>query len=270
MNVPLISNINFINKRIKIPKLTVEKKIRIIFLIVITIFMIINDYSGIAIAQYKVSCIKDWSHIITNNINIYFLNHPISNKIIKLIFSISIDFTIVYTLIVWSIYSTNIRLLSSGISYMFFNFLCRFIHVQIQPTNPSFYENYFFSIFINYHKSTYSFYPIIIGLLIICALEWKRNYNNCFFCFIIFLSIGESFLLIALKGNYFHEIFTSAITGHYFFIINEAILITFFGEDYLKIENINNNELNNDDIELLSEKSENVKIELINYNKYEL
>jgi len=131
MNIPSISNINFINKKIKIPKLTAEKKIRIIFLIVITIFMIINDYSDIAYAQYKVSCIKDLSHIITNNINVYFLNHPISNKIIKLIFSISIDFTIIYILIVWSIYSTNIRFLLSVISYIFFNFLCRFIHVQI-------------------------------------------------------------------------------------------------------------------------------------------
>lgn len=267
MNIPLISNNNIMKKWIKIPKLNKDKKLRIILLILTTIFMIINCYNGMAYAHYNnVSCIEDRSHIITNNINNYFLNHPILNKNIKLFFSILIDLNIIYTLIVWSIYSTNIRLLSSIISYILFNFLCRFIQIQIQPTNPAFYDNYFISIFVNYNKSTYSFYPIIIGLLIICAFEWKRNYNNTFFYFFIFLSIGEIFLLIALKGNYFHEVFTSAITGHYFFIINEALLITCFGEQYLKIEK-RNNELNDDDKELLRKKSEKIKIELINLKK---
>ena len=36
-----------------------------------------------------------------------------------------------------------------------------------------------------------------------------------------------------MEGNYFHEIFTSGFTGHYFFIVNENILKICFGENYL-------------------------------------
>lgn len=268
MNIPLISNNNnYIHKWIKIPKLTKEKKIRITLLIIATIFMIINCFNGIAYAHYKVSCIEDRTHIFTQKINNFFLNHPISNIFIKFMFSILIDFNIIYTLIVWSLYSQNIRLLSTGISYVAFNIICRFIHTQIQPSNSAFYEHYFISIFINYQKSTHSFFPIIIGLLIICSLEWKRNYNNIFFCIFIFLSIGESFLLISLNGNYFHEIFTSAFIGHYFFMLNEIILKICFGDDYLKIENTNR-ELGDDEKEILKEKEENIRIELIKLNKF--
>lgn len=277
MNIQLIINESENNHWIKIPKLNIDKKIRIIFAFCITIFMIINSFYGQSYAHYKVSCIEDRSHIITKKINNYFLNNPIYNFIIKLIFSILIDLNIIYTLIVWSIYSTNIRLLSTGISYMILNFLCRFIHIQIQPENPSFYENYAFSFFVNYKKTTYSFYPTVIGLLIICAFEWKRNNNNFYFCFFLFLFFGESFLLIALQGNYFHEVFTSAVTGHYLFIINELILSIYYGDEYLCINNMNNiinneiniikNDLNDNNKDNLKKKAEEIRIELIKINK---
>ena len=65
--------------------------------------------------------------------------------------------------------------------------------------------------FINYNKSNYSFYPMSIGLIIICGFEWKRNNNDIYFYFFIFLSISESLILIVMQGNYLHEIFTSAL-----------------------------------------------------------
>ena len=78
-----------------------------------------------------------------------------------------------------------------------------------------------------------------------------------------------------MQGNYFHEIFTSAITGHYFFIINESILRTCFGENYLnnQIDNISDEiyeeyfSFNDDKKDKLKRKAENVKIELIKMNK---
>ena len=152
---------------------------------------------------------------------------------------------------------------------MFMNFSCRFIHIQIQPDNSSYYKNYFFSIFVNYQKTTYSFFPIVIGLIVICALEWKRN-NSYIFWLFIFLFIGESFILICLQGNYFHEVFTSALIGHYMFIVNESILRIFFGEDYLD-DNINHtiyidrNKFYYKNI--LQKKAEEVKIELIKMNQ---
>ena len=159
---------------------------------------------------------------------------------------------------------------------MIVNFLCRFIHIQIQPENSAFYENYVFSFFVNYKKSTYSFYPIVLGLLIICAFEWKRNNNIFYFWFFIFLFFGESFILIALQGNYFHEVFTSAITGHYLFIINELLLSIYYGDEYIYNNNLNNinneiniieNDLNDIKKDKLKKKAEEVKIELIKMSK---
>ena len=270
------------NQWLKIPKLNFDKKLRITLLICVIIIMIFNSFNGITFAQYKVSCIEDRSHKLTQKINNFFINNPIYNQIIKLFFSILIDINIIYTLIVWSIYSTNIRFLSTGLSYIFFNFLCRFIHMQIQPVNSAFYENYIFSIFVNYKKTTYTFFPLIIGLLIICAFEWRRNNNNLFFWFFIFLIIGESFILIALQGNYFHEVFTSAATGHYLFIINEEILRKYYGEEYLNnsiiLNNINDKNIIENDYkdniykdniykDNLKIKAEEARIELIKINE---
>ena len=269
MNIPFIENGIKNKKWIKIPEINIDKKIRISLIIFVIIFMIINGFCGQAYAHHKVKCIDDMTHKFTDNINKFFLIHKNCNYILKSIFSFLIDLSIIYTLIVWSIYSTNIRLISSLITYIIINILLKFIHIQIQPKNSAFHLHQIFSFFINYKKSSYSFYPMGIRLLIICGFEWKRNNNNIYFYFFIFLFFSESFILIIMEGNYIHEIFTSGLTGHYFFIINENILKLYFGNDYLNY-NISDNEekiieLNNDKNKLKN-KAQKIKIELIYMN----
>ena len=265
MEIPFIENSVKIKKWIQIPEINIDKKIRISIIIFVIIYMIINSFYGQASVHHNVKCIEDLSHKLTKNINNYFLIHTNYNFFIKLILSILIDLIIIYTLIVWSLYSSNIRLISSLITYIIINILIKFIHVQIQPENSSFHRHQIFSIFINYKKSNYSFYPMGIGLLIICGFEWKRNNNNIYFYFIIFLFFSESFVLIIMEGNYFHEIFTSGLTGHYFFLINENILRICFGKEYLN----NNKTISNKNIELINinrdelrKKAQKIKLEL--------
>ena len=271
MNIPFIENGINIKKWIPIPKINLDKKIRISLMIFVSIYMIINGYYGQACVHYQIQCIDDISHKYTKRINNYFLVHKNINFLIKFFFSFLIDISIIYTLIVWSIYSTNIRLISSGITYVTVNIMIKFIHIQKPPENTAFYMHKIFSIFINYNKTSYSFYPMGIGLLIICGFEWKRNNNNIYFYFFIFLFFSESFILIVMKGNYLHEIFTSGLTGHYFFIINENILKTCFGENYLN--NMNITDIDNKKIELnanknkLKNKAQKIKIELMNLNE---
>ena len=164
MNIPFIENGINIKKWIQFPKLNNEKKIRIILVIIIIIYMIINSFYGQAAVHNKVKCFEDLSHKLTKKINNYFLIHTNINFFIKLFFSMLIDLSIIYTLIVWSIYSTNIRLISSGLIYVIVNILIKFIHVQIQPENSAFHFHKIFSVFIIYQKINYSFYPMGIGL----------------------------------------------------------------------------------------------------------
>ena len=267
MNIPFIENGINIKKWIRFPKLNNERKIRILIVIIVIIYMIINSFYGQAAVHYKVKCFEDLSHKFTKKINNYFLVHTNLNFFIKFCFSILIDLSIIYTLIVWSLYSTNIRLISSLLTYIIINILIKFIHIQIQPENSAFYKHRIFSIFINYNKNNYSFYPMGIGLLIICGFEWKRNDNDIYFYFFVFLFFSESFILVIMEGSYFHEIFTSGITGHYFFLINENILKLFFGKEYLNNKIVNNNsksfELNNDNNkDKLRQNAERIKIEL--------
>lgn len=253
----------------KFPKMTYEKIFKIVVLIIMTALMLVNCYTGIFYARIEgVSCIKDRTHVITESINDFLLRHDIFCMIIKLIFAVLIDFTIIYTLFVWSLYSDNIRILSSGITFILFNLLCRFIHIQIQPNNSSFYNKYIFSIFVNYKKTTYSFYPLLNGILVICALEWKRNNANIIFWIIFSLMIAESIILLVMQGNYYHELFTSTLFGHYFFMMNEKVLTYFFGDEYLnknkerKIKKINldDNEKQFDTNEGEDEEEENIKM----------
>jgi hypothetical protein len=227
----------FINRFMKFPEMTIEKIIRAVILIGGTIFMIISCFTGAAYSRYNVDCLDDMSHIYTSSINDFFYDAKIFNLILKFIISLLIDLIIIYTLIVWSLYSSNIRLLSSGISYMIINFLVRFLHIQKQPEKSAYTVNHIFSIFVNYQITTYSFYSTIIGILVICAYEWRRNDNYVMFWIILSLLFIECIILIVMQGNYLHEIFTAFVFGHYLFIINENILILIYGEKYLNTDN---------------------------------
>ena len=229
----------FVNRFIKFPEMTIEKIIRAVILIGGTIFMIISCFTGAAYSRYNVECLDDMSHIYTSSINDFFYDSKIFNLILKFIISLFIDLIIIYTLIVWSLYSSNIRLLSSGISYLIINFLIRFLHIQKQPEKSAFTVNHIFSIFVNYQITTYSFYSIIIGILVICAYEWRRNNNYIMFWIIFGLLFIECILLIVMQGNYLHEIFTAFVFGHYIFMINEKILTMIYGEKYLMVYNDN-------------------------------
>lgn len=227
----------FMNKFMKFPEMTIEKIIRAVILIGGTIFMIISCFTGAAYSRYNVECLDDMSHIYTSSINDFFYDAKIFNLILKFIISLLIDLIIIYTLIVWSLYSSNIRLLSSGISYMIINCLVRFLHIQKQPEKSAYTVNHIFSIFVNYQITTYSFYSTMIGILVICAYEWRRNDNYIMFWIIFGLLFIECIILIVMQGNYLHEIFTAFVFGHYLFLINENILILIYGEKYLSTDN---------------------------------
>lgn len=229
----------FMNRFMKFPEMTIEKIIRAVILIGGTIFMIISCFTGAAYSRYNVECLDDMSHIYTSSINDFFYDAKIFNLILKFIISLLIDLIIIYTLIVWSLYSSNVRLLSSGISYMIINCLVRFLHIQKQPEKSAYTMNHIFSIFVNYQITTYSFYSTIVGILVICAYEWRRNDNYVMFWIIFSLLFIECIILDVMQGNYMHEIFTAFVFGHYIFIINENILIFIYGEEYLKINNDN-------------------------------
>ena len=119
---------------------------------------------------------------------------------------------------------------------MIVNLLVRFIHIQRLPNRSAFTKKHIFSIFVNYQVSTYSFYSVTVGLLIICAFEWKRNEVNYMFWGILGILIADTVFLIIMRGNYWHEIFTAIIFGHYFFMMTEKILELMYGKNYLKNE----------------------------------
>jgi hypothetical protein len=222
-----------INNYFKFPTMTIEKIIRLVMLLIGTIVMLINCFTGIAISMFTPDCLEDMSHNYTSSINNFFYESDVFNMVLKFISSLVVDILIIYTLIVWSLYSTNIRLLTTGVSYMLFNFLVRFIHIQRQPEKVAFTMNHLFSIFINYQITTYSFYSVFAGLMIICAFEWKRNNNKTMFWIIIISFICESLIIIVMHGNYFHEIFSGGLIGHYLFMMNEKVLSLMFGKEYI-------------------------------------
>ena len=260
-----------------LPKFTIEKIIRLTLVTIGTVIMIINFYYGIAISHYNPYCLDDMSHNATAGINEYFYNHTTFNYILKAIFSFLIDIGIIYTLIVWSLFSNNLRLITSGVSYTAFNILVRFIHKTAQPANAAFTENHFFSIFVNYQITTYSFFSLVMGLVVICAFEWKRNFNEIYFWYFIILFFVESIIMIVLQGHFFHEIFTAWVIGHYLFIMNEKLLCWIFGKEYLNLNNavkeddhlekkIDEVKSNNSNKDKLQTKAEEAKQELLQNN----
>ena len=87
MNIPFIENGIKIKKWIPIPKINLDKKIRISLIIFVCIYMIINGYYGQASVHNQIECIDDLSHRYTKSINNYFLAHKNINFLIKFFFS---------------------------------------------------------------------------------------------------------------------------------------------------------------------------------------
>ena len=77
------------------------------------------------------------------------------------------------------------------------------------------------SIVISYTESNSLFFSGQIGLIFICALEFKKNQYIKIFFLSIMTIILEALLLIILRGNYIIDIFTAFLFSHYSFMIGE-------------------------------------------------
>ena len=225
-----------INKYIRFPTMTWERIIKLVIVFLGTLFMILAFFTGIAYSRHDIKCLDDMPFYYTESIHNYFYEHEGFCMALKFIISFLIDILIIYTLLVWSLFGTNIRLLSSGCTYMIVNILIRFLHVQQQPEKSAFTKSYIFSFFVNYQVSTYSFYSVTLGILLICAFEWKRNNVAYMFWIMLGILIIDVIFLVLMRGNYWHEIFTAIVFAHYFFIINEKVLEMIKGKEYLKNE----------------------------------
>jgi hypothetical protein len=222
-----------INRYIPFPTLTIEKIIKLIICVGGTAFMIVAFFTGIAYSRHDINCMQDMPHYYTEKVNKYFYEHEKFALALKFILSFLIDIFIIYTLIVWSLFGTNVRLISSGCTYFVVNLLIRFLHIQIQPKESAFTQSHIFSFFVNYQVSTYSFFSVTLGIFAICALEWRRNNVGYMFWTMFGILIVYIMILIFMRGNYTHEIFTGCIFGHYFFMMNEKVLELIFGKEYL-------------------------------------
>jgi hypothetical protein len=225
-----------INKYIRFPVLTIEKILRLVIVTGGTIFMIVSFFTGIGYSHHEIECINDIPQDDTERINNYFYENEGFALAVKFIISFIIDILIIYTLIVWSLFGTNIRLMSTGCTYFIVNLIVRFLHIQIQPEKSAFTRSHIFSFFVNYQVSTHSFYSLTLGIFLICAFEWKRNKVNYMFWIMFVILVLDVIFLIFMRGNYFHEIFTAIVFGHYFFIINEKVLEMIYGKEYLNNE----------------------------------
>ena len=232
-----------INRYIPFPTLTIEKIIKIIICVGGTAFMIVAFFTGIAYSRHEIHCIDDMPQYYTEKVHKYFYEHEKFSLALKFITSFLIDLFIIYTLIVWSLFGTNIRLISSGCTYFIVNLLIRFLHIQRQPKESAFTRSHIFSFFVNYQVSTYSFFSVTLGIFVICALEWRRNNVRYMFWTMFGILIIYIMFLIFMRGNYTHEIFTGCIFGHYFFMMNEKVLELIYGKEYLTGEEIVNLEI---------------------------
>ena len=231
-----------INKYIRFPTMTWEKILKLVIVIGGTTFMLLNFFFAFAYSRNDVDCIDDMPYHHTESIHNFFYDNEGFCMALKFILSFVIDILIIYTLIVWSLFGTNIRLISTGCTYMIVNLLIRFLHIQKQPEKSAFTKSHIFSFFVNYQVSTYSFYSVTLGIITICTLEWKRNNVTYMFVIMLCILILYTIFLILMRGNYLHEIFTAIVFGHYFFIVNEKVLEMICGNDYLKNEiKINSN-----------------------------
>ena len=144
-----------------------ERILKLVIVIGGTTIMILNFFFAFAYSHNEVDCIDDIPYRYTESIHNFFYDHEGLSMALKFILSFLIDILIIYTLLVWSLFGTNIRLISSGCTYMIVNFLLRFIHIQIQPQKSAFTRSHIFSIFVNYQVITYSYYSVTFSIFLI-------------------------------------------------------------------------------------------------------
>lgn len=221
---------------IRIPEITLERKIRLIIVSIGLIGLIINTITGFSLPVYNVKCIEDVTFNLTSGINNFLRNSPKFSIFIKSFFSILFDSYMIYTFICWSLYIKNFRFLICFIlNIIVYQILKQFWEIEL-PNDYYWSETHFFSIFINYNQTNKTFYACELALIIVAALEFKRLGNNVFFWIGFTLYIIESFLMICFRGHFLMDVFSPGFLAHYLFIIVEFYIQKFITNGHIDIE----------------------------------
>ena len=223
---------------IRIPELTLERKIRLIIITIGLIGLIVNTTTGFSLPVYDVECVEDLTFNATSKINNFLRTHSKFSIFIKSFFSVLFDSFLIYTFIYWSLYSKNFRFLITILSNIIvYQILKQFWEIKL-PDEYFWSEKHLFSIFINYNQTNKTFYACELALIIVAALELKRLGNNVFFWIGFSLYMIESFLMICFRGHFFLDVFTPGFLGHYLFIIVEYFVQKFLGNENIDINHI--------------------------------
>ena len=160
---------------IRIPELTLERKIRLIIITIGLIGLIVNTTTGFSLPVYDVECVEDLTFNATSKINNFLRTHSKFSIFIKSFFSVLFDSFLIYTFIYWSLYSKNFRFLITILSNIIvYQILKQFWEIKL-PDEYFWNEKHLFSIFINYIKNNKTFYACELALIIVAALELRKD-----------------------------------------------------------------------------------------------
>ena len=170
-------------------------------------------------------CIVDRSFTYTENINKYLYQNPISRKILVIISSFLIDFSVLSLMYVWLIYGRCWR--SIIIISLFYGLrgLCNSFFLLQTPNNLIWDFPGLWSFSVSYHQTTDFFFSGHVGINLISSIELDRlGFKKI--SFISFMGVFIQILvMISVRGHFIIDLIAGLLAAHYCIFITEYIHI---------------------------------------------
>jgi len=188
-----------------------------------------NTYSNIPVAETEDShCIVDRSFIHSKEFHQHIKENPDIRKLLVIISSFLIDYSIIALIYVWVSYGKTWQPLISILVFYGFRGLCNYLYEF-----PG-----IWSFSVSYHKTTDFFFSGHVGINFISAFEINRlGFTKTALISIIGV-FYQIFVMVNVRGHFFIDLIAGLLSAHYSIILSDYIhkyvSRTIFDLDYEK------------------------------------
>jgi len=182
----------------------------------------LNTYSNIPVAETEDShCIVDRSFIHSKDFNQHIKENPDIRKLLVIISSFLIDYSIFGLIYVWIFYGKTWQPLISIIVFYGFRGLCNYLYLLQSPTDLLWEFPGIWSFSVSYHKTTDFFFSGHVGINFISAYEVNRLGFPKTALISILGVFCQIFVMVNIRGHFFIDLIAGLLSAHYSIILSD-------------------------------------------------
>jgi len=185
------------------------------------LFLAINSVTNVAIVNAEIFCIQDKVINAIEGVNTYLRDNVTARNALLIIVALLLDISLFMLTYCWIVHGKTWRPVLTLFLFYLLKIICQNLFIYKYPENMIWEYPGFPSITVSYYKTKDFFFAGQIGLFLISAIElWSFGFK--IFSVIAYIGIlWNFFLMLALRGHYFIDLFSGLVAAHYFHMMSD-------------------------------------------------